>query len=1069
MHPRGSLSGGWKRRGSIAKAGLVLTFAALLVGLLGTAASAVLGDITEFAIPTPASQPNGIAAGPDGNLWFTEFGGSANKVASITTGGAITEYSLPTPGAGPRGIASGGGSSVYFTEWTANKIGRINTGTGVVTEFAIPTAASQPDGIVLGPDGNLWFTESAGNKIGKLLPGSGTVLEFAIPTANSQPSAITAGPDGNLWFVENNGNKIGRVTTAGVFTEFVIPTANSQPNGIVAGSDGNLWFTENNTDKIARVTPAGVFTEYALAAGSAPTGITAGADGNLWFNEAGTNKVARATTAGVVTEFAIPTASSVATGIASGADMNLWFTEYGTNRIGRLEAAANLTVSTVGIAGGTGTVTSAPAGINCGATCSARYMDGTSITLTAVADPGSRFVGFTGGCVGASPCTFTFNGDTTVTATFQKTWNLNVTNTGIAGGTGTVTSAPGTINCTTPTAGVCTNTFDDGTGVTLTATADPGSRFAGWSGDCAGVGPCNLTMSVDRTATATFQKTWDLTVSATNNGPAGGSVTSDVGTINCPGTCVNTYDAGTVVNLTANTPAGSVFNGWGGDCAGVGACSVTMTANRNVSATFTKQWNLNVTNTGIAGGTGTVTSAPGTINCTTPTAGVCTNTFDDGTGVTLTATADPGSRFAGWSGDCAGTGACNLTMTANMNVTATFQKTWNLSVTNTGIAGGTGTVTSAPGTINCTTPTAGVCTNTFDDGTGVTLTATADPGSRFAGWSGDCAGVGPCNLTMSVDRTVTATFQKTYDLTATKSGTGGGTITSAPAGIDCGATCTATFDAGTAITLTGIPDATSTFTGWGAPCAGNGPCSFTLNSDMTVNADFARVRHVLTVVKTGAGSGTVTSSPSGINCGVTCAASFDTGTVVTLTATADATSVFAGWGGDCAGMTCVVTLGVDRNVTAQFDGAAPAFQPDGLIRNHGGGSFVGENIYNLTGAGQTATTRAPVGTTMTFDVRVQNDGNTVDSFMIMGPGSGGGAKVKYFDGSGDITAAVVAGTYTTPEIDSQLGPDTGRPDFWTIKVKITGKNAGPHVALVTSSSVADGSKEDAVKAKLKST
>jgi Divergent InlB B-repeat domain/Prenyltransferase and squalene oxidase repeat len=161
-------------------------------------------------------------------------------------------------------------------------------------------------------------------------------------------------------------------------------------------------------------------------------------------------------------------------------------------------------------------------------------------------------------------------------------------------------------------------------------------------------------------------------------------------------------------------------------------------------------------------------------------------------------------------------------------------------------------------------------------------------------------------------------------LTVTKAGSGSGTVTSSPAGIDCGATCSAKFPRGTALTLTATPDAGSTFTGWGGDCTGTGPCVVTMDQDQAVTATFDVGPPTLTVTKAGSGSGTVTSSPAGIDCGATCAASFSNGTIVTLTATPDAGSTFTGWGGDCTGTgPCVVTMDQDRAVTATFD-IAPA-------------------------------------------------------------------------------------------------------------------------------------------------
>ena len=146
---------------------------------------------------------------------------------------------------------------------------------------------------------------------------------------------------------------------------------------------------------------------------------------------------------------------------------------------------------------GTGTVTSSPAGIQCGATCAAAYDQAASVTLTATPAAGSRLAGWSGsGCSGAGTCTVAMAAERSVTATFVAVRSLTVAVTG----SGRVSSAPAGIDC----GGTCTAHYDDGTPITLTATAAPGFHFAGWSGDCAGTAPCTLTMSGDRTATATF-------------------------------------------------------------------------------------------------------------------------------------------------------------------------------------------------------------------------------------------------------------------------------------------------------------------------------------------------------------------------------------------------------------------------------------------------------------------------------------------------------------------------------------------------------------------------------------
>jgi hypothetical protein len=72
---------------------------------------------------------------------------------------------------------------------------------------------------------------------------------------------------------------------------------------------------------------------------------------------------------------------------------------------------------------GTGTVTSSPAGIDCGSTCTATYANGTTVTLTASAGVKSRFGGWSGDCTGRSACVLTMNADHSVTATFTRKGN----------------------------------------------------------------------------------------------------------------------------------------------------------------------------------------------------------------------------------------------------------------------------------------------------------------------------------------------------------------------------------------------------------------------------------------------------------------------------------------------------------------------------------------------------------------------------------------------------------------------------------------------------------------------
>jgi hypothetical protein len=259
-------------------------------------------------------------------------------------------------------------------------------------------------------------------------------------------------------------------------------------------------------------------------------------------------------------------------------------------------------------------------------------------------------------------------------------------------------------------------------------------------------------------------------------------------------------------------------------------------------------------------------------------------------------------------------------------VTQTTREFWTLNTgtgnnTLTVSKSGGGNVVSSDGKISC----GSTCNADYASGTAVTLTATASSGSSFTGWGGACSGTDACYVTMNQGKTVTATFftPEGATLTISKRNTnnGTGTVTSVPEGINCGSTCKWPFSPGDMVTLTAEPQqGTSSFTGWGGACSGAGTCSVTMNSNTTVSASFSS--NTLGISRVGAGTGTVTSSPAGINCGSTCSRGFPPGASVTLSATPLPGSTFREWGGGaCTGAdpSCTFTMTANAMVTATFD------------------------------------------------------------------------------------------------------------------------------------------------------
>ena len=285
-----------------------------------------IGKITEYSLPTKESDPNWITAGPDGNVWFTEW--KNNTVAKITPSGTITEYAIHGH---PEGITAGPDGNLWAVESSGSeKVAKI-TPSGTVTESSLPSGSEAID-ITAGPDGNLWFTETGTSRIGKITT-SGTITEYNSKREGfgTHPWGITAGPDGNLWFTDREGSgAVAKITTSGTITEYLLPEKRGPEGSITVGPEGNLWYTTGQT--IGKITTSGTITEYTLPKGRADD-IVSGPDGNLWFTAG--SYIGKMTTSGTVTEYSLPKETSPR-GIAVGPDDNIWFTCVSSNKIGKI-------------------------------------------------------------------------------------------------------------------------------------------------------------------------------------------------------------------------------------------------------------------------------------------------------------------------------------------------------------------------------------------------------------------------------------------------------------------------------------------------------------------------------------------------------------------------------------------------------------------------------------------------------------------------------------------------------------------------------------------------------------
>jgi len=247
-------------------------------------------SFTEYPVPAGVTV-YGIAAGPDGALWFTEALTEANatKIGRITTNGAVTEFAVPTPS------YEGG----YLTD------------------------------ITRGPDGAMWFGE-----IGNLgrIDTAGNVQHLR-SGGGPQGYLIQTGPDGALW--HSAVNVVARMDSSGNYSTPYAIKLDDTLAGLAFSQDGAIWVTvelsPRDSGNLRRVTLAGQVTAYTVAGGAGS--IALGPDGALWFATPG--GFGRIGANGAIATVQAPTAGAIGD-LISGPDGAMWFTEPNANKIGRV-------------------------------------------------------------------------------------------------------------------------------------------------------------------------------------------------------------------------------------------------------------------------------------------------------------------------------------------------------------------------------------------------------------------------------------------------------------------------------------------------------------------------------------------------------------------------------------------------------------------------------------------------------------------------------------------------------------------------------------------------------------
>jgi virginiamycin B lyase len=284
-------------------------------------------------------QPGFIAAGADGNLWFT--GSGVAKVGRLTPAGSESDYTISS--AAKTELIAAGPDGVWFTEPLAGSIGRI-TASGALKEFHVvpgPYSLLTFYQIAAGSDGAVWFSEPERRSLGRLTP-SGAYSEVPLPpvaalaNAPAGPLGVSPGPAGVIWFTavagsaQPAGNVLGEIDAADKVTYHVIPEPASLTVSLLTrASDDSLWMYSTGTQTLPSAVghyeaglpirtfdvPGKTDEAYGLAA----AGATA------WFTQLTSGTVLSINSAGHFTSYTIPIHPLLLTGLTATPDGALWF------------------------------------------------------------------------------------------------------------------------------------------------------------------------------------------------------------------------------------------------------------------------------------------------------------------------------------------------------------------------------------------------------------------------------------------------------------------------------------------------------------------------------------------------------------------------------------------------------------------------------------------------------------------------------------------------------------------------------------------------------------------------
>ena len=591
--------------------------------------------------------------------------------------------------------------------------------------------------------------------------------------------------------------------------------------------------------------------------------------------------------------------------------------------------------------------------------------EGTTVIFTAQPDAGHYLLEWTGDCEDepdAEPherglsktCELSATPLTQVGATFKRAWQTTFDSRPPNGALSAETTDGETLQSS--------DIAQEGTTIIFTAQPDPGFYLSEWGGNCAGQPAaephergfpqtCELTLHMETTIAATFERAWETTFNQPDNGTLSAAV-KDGKTLRSG----DIVQQGTTIIYTAQPDPGHYLLEWTDHCEHILAaapsehglpkeCELIADEARQVGAIFAR--------------VGEITFNPqppnGTLSAQTQDGETLrpNDVVREGTTIIFTAQPDAGHYLLEWTGDCEDapdaeprerglSKTCELSATPLTQVGATFKRAWQTTFDSQPPNG----ALSAETTDGETLQSADIA----QDGTTIIFTAQPDSGFYLLEWGGHCAGQPPaephergisqtCELTLNAETTAAATFKRAWQTTFDSQPPNGALSAETTDGETLQSSDIA--QEGTTVIFTAQPDSGFYLLEWGGHCAGqpaaepherglSQTCELTLNAETTAAATFKRAWQTTFDSRppNGALSAETTDGKTLQSEDIA-----SEGTTITFTAQPDSGFYLLEWGGHCAGQpatepherglpqTCELTLHMETTIAATFERA----------------------------------------------------------------------------------------------------------------------------------------------------